>query len=55
MFSRRNNYEASADPDTLDDLSKKLAVDLRKHVRRLDAHLIFTAVCVNLCNFFSPQ
>jgi len=43
MFSRRNNYETASEPDTLDDLSKKLAVDLRKHVRRLDAYPIFTA------------
>ena len=42
MFSRRTNYEASAEGDTLDDLSQKLAVDLRKHVRQLDSHKIFT-------------
>jgi len=39
MFSRKMNYEAGAqDAGTLDDLSRKLAVDLRKHVRKLDAH-----------------
>ena len=43
MFARKSNYETAPDPDTLDDLSKKLAVDLRKHVRRLDAHPLFTA------------
>ena len=43
MFARKSNYETAPDPDTLDDLSKKLAVDLRKHVHRLDAHPLFTA------------
>jgi len=39
MFSRKQNYEAGAtDTGAVDDLSRKLAVDLRKHVRKLDAH-----------------
>jgi hypothetical protein len=45
MFGRRKDtYEANADPDTLDDLSRKLAVDLRRHIRQLDAYPIFTKV-----------
>lgn len=44
MFARKASYETAPDPDTLDDLSKKLAVDLRKHVRRLDSHALFTSV-----------
>mmetsp|Transcript_6980 Transcript_6980/g.11733 ORF Transcript_6980/g.11733 Transcript_6980/m.11733 type:complete len:304 (+) Transcript_6980:84-995(+) len=42
MFNRKNNYEASSDNSTLDDLSRKLAVDLRKHVRKLDSHKPFS-------------
>ena len=42
MFSRRANYEASAESDKLGDMSNKLAVDLRKHIRLLDSHKIFT-------------
>mmetsp|Transcript_20590 Transcript_20590/g.55516 ORF Transcript_20590/g.55516 Transcript_20590/m.55516 type:complete len:329 (-) Transcript_20590:307-1293(-) len=37
MFSRKVKYEATADASNLDDLSRKLAVDLRKHVRKLDS------------------
>jgi len=36
MFSRKNAYEASDQGKGLDEMSRKLAVDLRKHVRRLE-------------------
>lgn len=36
MFSRKNAYEASDQSKGSDDLSRKLAFDLRKHVRRLE-------------------
>ena len=42
MFSRKNAYEKQSEPDTLDDLSRKLAIDLRKHVGRLDAYPMFS-------------
>ena len=35
---RNDRYAVSADSDTLDDLSRKLAVDLRAHVRKLESH-----------------
>ena len=34
--------ETANEPETLDDLSRKLAVDLRKHVRRLEGHPMFS-------------
>lgn len=42
MFSRKNNYEQATDTTSLDDLSRKLAVDLRKHVKRLDSFPPYT-------------
>lgn len=36
MFSRKNAYESTGQSTGLDDTSRKLAVDLRKHVRRLE-------------------
>jgi len=38
MFSRKNAYEASdqSKGQNLDEMSRKLASDLRKHVRRLE-------------------
>lgn len=35
---------ASDEQDTLDDLSRKLAVDLRTHIRRIEPHECFTPV-----------
>lgn len=36
MFSRKVAYEAGADSGALDELSRKLSGDLRKHVRKLE-------------------
>ena len=36
MFSRKNAYESADQSTGLNDTSRKLAVDLRKHVRRLE-------------------
>ena len=38
MFSRKNAYETTdkSKGQNLDEMSRKLAVDLRKHVRRLE-------------------
>ncbi|KAG8464147.1 hypothetical protein KFE25_003210 [Diacronema lutheri] len=36
MFSRKMQYEAAAETGALDDLSRKLSGDLRKHVRKLE-------------------
>ena len=37
-----SKYEASTDVDTLDNLTSKLAADLRKHVRKLDHYPPYT-------------
>lgn len=42
MFSRKQSYETSNQGSSLDDLSRKLAVDLRKHVRKLDHYPPYT-------------
>ena len=42
MFSRKQTYETSNQGSSLDDLSRKLAVDLRKHVRKLDHYPPYT-------------
>eukprot|EP00908_Phaeocystis_cordata_P000625 Transcript_10689.p2 GENE.Transcript_10689~~Transcript_10689.p2 ORF type:complete len:305 (+),score=158.16 Transcript_10689:71-916(+) len=36
MFSRKNAYESTEQSKGLDDMSKKLAVDLRKHIKKLE-------------------
>ncbi|KAJ1620935.1 hypothetical protein T492DRAFT_914695 [Pavlovales sp. CCMP2436] len=39
MFSRRGgSYEAAADSGSLEELTRKLSGDLRKHIRKLDHH-----------------
>jgi len=43
MLGRREGaYETSNEPDTLDALTRRLAADLRKHVRMLDSHELFS-------------
>mmetsp|Transcript_4272 Transcript_4272/g.8517 ORF Transcript_4272/g.8517 Transcript_4272/m.8517 type:complete len:308 (-) Transcript_4272:1857-2780(-) len=42
MSKRRNNYNDAEEGGALDDLSRKLASDLRKHVRRLGPYSIFS-------------
>lgn len=38
MFGRKERYETGDDAEPLDSLSRKLAVDLRKNVRKLNLH-----------------
>ena len=47
MFSRKNAYETTdkSKGQNLDDISRKLAVDLRKHVRRLEMLPHHTKAC----------
>ena len=47
MFSRKNAYEASdqSKGQNLDEMSRKLAVDLRKNVRRLEMLPHHTKAC----------
>ena len=45
---RTQKYEASNETDTLDELTKRLAADLRKHVRKLDASSLFTPEWVSM-------
>jgi len=44
MFRRKSNYEADTDKNTnsADDLSRQLAVDLRKHVRKIEMNEPFS-------------
>ncbi|KAL1500231.1 hypothetical protein AB1Y20_012899 [Prymnesium parvum] len=37
MFGRKNAYEQPAEAEAVEDVSKKLAADLRKNIRRLEA------------------
>ena len=50
MFSKKDKY-ASAEQDAgggLDDLSRKLAVDLRKHVKKLESHRAYSKEWVTM-------
>lgn len=38
MFNRKERYETGDDSEPLDNLSRKLTVDLRKNVRKLNLH-----------------
>mmetsp|Transcript_74675 Transcript_74675/g.148406 ORF Transcript_74675/g.148406 Transcript_74675/m.148406 type:complete len:308 (-) Transcript_74675:240-1163(-) len=42
MPSRAQSYAASIEPDTLDDLTKKLAADLRLHVQKIQSYAAFS-------------
>ena len=49
MLGRREGaYETSNEPDTLDALTRRLAADLRKHVRMLDSHELFSKEWLNM-------
>ena len=47
-MSRQNKYGASTDQDTLEELSKKLANDLRGHVRNLEKSALFSREWIHL-------
>ena len=50
MFNKKDKY-ASAEQDAgggLDDLSRKLAVDLRKHVKKLESHRAYSKEWVTM-------
>lgn len=42
MLSRKKSYESSQDPTLHEELTRKLATDLRKFVRKIEMHKAFT-------------